>query len=223
MLTGPFKAKLKAALIKFEKSVPYLYQDSIGQMTIGVGHLVEPEIKVVPLKLYRRSDQKLATVEEKKAAWQAVKKENRRYTGQKDHKQHVYGAGHYEKLSSLFMKDADVDVLTEDHIVEFHGYLRRAFTRQNGYLTEFDDMPENARLALFDMMFNMGPTRFPRPWHQFVAALKRGDWQKAATQSNRPQVNAERNAYVRDLLSSVEPETTPRPIPDLRSGLYRMA
>lgn len=223
MSTEPFKAKLKAALIKFEKSVSYLYQDSVGQVTIGVGHLVEPEVKVIALKLYRRSDQKQATVDEKKAAWQVVKKEKRHYTGAKDHKQHVYGAGHYEKLSQLFMRDADIDVLTEDHIVEFHGYLRRAFTKQHGYLSEFDDMPESVRLALFDMMFNMGPTRFPRPWHQFVAALKQGDWQEAAIRSNRPQVNAERNAYVRDLLSSVQSDNTPRPVPDLRPHVTSMA
>jgi GH24 family phage-related lysozyme (muramidase) len=223
MLAGPFRAKLKAALIKFEKSVPYLYQDSIGQVTIGVGHLVEPEVKVIPLKLYRRSDQKQATLDEKKAAWQAVKKANRHYTGAKDHKQHVYGAGHYEKIAPLFMRDADIDVLTEDHTVEFHGYLRRAFTRQHGYLTEFDDMPENVRLALFDMMFNMGPTRFPKPWHKFTAALKQGDWKEAAARSNRPQVNAERNAYVRDLLESVEAETTPRPVPDLRPHMTSLA
>ena len=202
MLDFQFKKKLKAALIKYERSIPYLYQDSIGQVTIGVGHLVDMEAKAVALKLCRRSDQNPATADEKKAAWHAVKNENRHYVDVRDHKHHVYGAKHYETSSALYMKEVDIDALTEAHIVEFHRYLKRAFSRSNGYLADFDDMPDNVRLALFDMMFNMGPTRFPKNWPTFVEALKAGNWSEAALRSNRPQVNAERNAYVRSLLLS---------------------
>jgi GH24 family phage-related lysozyme (muramidase) len=215
MLNGPFKQKLKAALVKYESSIPFLYQDSVGQVTIGVGHLVPSELKATALALRRRSDRQPATADEKKAAWKAVKAENRYYVGAKDHKQHVYGAGHYEKSSPLYMDSTDIDQLTEDHIVEFEAYLKKAFSKQNGYQTDFDGMPDNVRLALFDMMFNMGPTRFPRPWHNLVEAIKKTDWKKAADSSNRPQVNLERNAYVKSLLLSAD--LTPQAIPDVRS------
>jgi GH24 family phage-related lysozyme (muramidase) len=215
MLAETFKRKLKTALIKYERSVPYLYQDSVGQVTIGVGHLVPTEAAVIPLLLRRRSDRQGATKDEKQAAWRAVKKENRNYTGAKDHKHHVYGAGHYEQSSALYMEAADIDQLTEAHIAEFHRYLQLAFTKQHGYQTEFDGMPENVRLALFDMMFNMGPTRFPRPWHELVAAIKQADWKDAAARSNRPQVNAERNAYVRQLFLSQA--ATPNLVPDVQA------
>lgn len=57
------------------------------------------------------------------------------------------------------------------------------------------------------MIFNLGATRIVNRFPNFASALKARDWWKAAAESNRPDVNANRNDYVRNLLN-----TTPMPV-----------
>lgn len=43
----------------------------------------------------------------------------------------------------------------------------------------FHNFPDNQRIALIDLMFNMGLPRF-NTFVKMITAIKRGDWQKAA-------------------------------------------
>jgi len=57
------------------------------------------------------------------------------------------------------------------------------------------------KLALFDMIFNLGMPNLKNTWPKFNAAIQAKDWQAAANNSNRkPPVSPERNQYVKDLL-----------------------
>lgn len=53
------------------------------------------------------------------------------------------------------------------------------------------------------MIFNLGATKITGSFPSFNKALKAGNWKKAATESNRPDVNAARNQYVKQLLNTV--------------------
>ena len=53
------------------------------------------------------------------------------------------------------------------------------------------------------MIFNLGATKITRSFPNFNTALKAKDWKKAATESNRPDVNLARNQYVKQLLNTV--------------------
>jgi GH24 family phage-related lysozyme (muramidase) len=205
-----FRAKLRVALWKHEGACDYFYRDSVGQVTIGVGHLVRHETDAAGLRLLHRSNGKSATHAELIAAFRAVKSEPFHFSGAKDHKMHVWGAKHYKNLagaSNIFMPQQEIDRLLDRHIDEFDQQLKRIFTVAHGYKREFDGFPENVRLALFDMIFNLGATNFPFGWPSLVRALKVENWQDAAKQSRRPQLSASRNQYVHDLLLAGDSRT----------------
>ncbi len=209
-----------AALRKHEGALDYFYRDSVGQVTIGVGHLVPTEAAAALLHLAHRNDGKPASPTEVIAAFRAVKNETFKHTGAKDHKVHVWGAHHYKGLagaSNIFMPRQEMDRLLDRHIDEFYRDLKRDFTVTHGYRHAFDELPENARLALFDMIFNLGATKFPSGWPGLVRALKQENWREAARQSRRPQLSASRNQYVHDLLLSCGSQSQGASVPNSQS------
>lgn len=57
-----------------------------------------------------------------------------------------------------------------------------------------------ARLALFDLIFNLGASRLRGQYPTMNGAIADLDWEKAAVESNRkPPISPVRNAYVRQL------------------------
>lgn len=65
---------------------------------------------------------------------------------------------------------------------------------------EFDVLPSSVRLALFDMIFNLGATKLRVRYPRMNRAIGEADWNKAAAESNRlPPISPARNAYVRRL------------------------
>lgn len=217
-----FRRTLIGALEKFEGRKNYFYRDSVGQVTIGVGHLVPTEADALALRLIHRNDGKPATQDEIRAAYRAVKAEAMSYIGPHDHKKHTYGAGHYKNVpgaANIAMPEPEIDRLRDRHVRSFGVYLNQRFCKAHGYKHDFADFPADVRLALYDMMFNWGPTKFPAKWPSLVRALKAEDWRAAAAASRRPQLSRERNAYVHNLFmqaatgqkASPAPGPLPRP------------
>lgn len=211
-----FQRALLRALERFEGRISYFYRDSVGQVTIGVGHLVRSESDAVALRLAHRSDGKPATQDEIRMAFRAVKAESIHYVGAKDHKQHTWGAKHYMSVpgaANIAMSEPEMDRLRDQHVREFGLYLKKCLSKAHGYKREFSDFPAAIRLALYDMMFNLGPTKFPAKFPRLVHALKAEDWRAAAAASRRPQLSKERNAYVHDLLIQADPPKETSPVP----------
>jgi GH24 family phage-related lysozyme (muramidase) len=136
----------------------------------------------------------LATLQEKQAEYDKIVKLP---YGQR------YGAATFKKHSTLVMKDSDINKLRDKHIASFYKELTNIYTKANGYPEEFDSFHKNVQLALFDMIFNLGATKIVNVFTDFDKAIKAGDWKKAASESNRTDVNAARNQYVKQLLQSV--------------------
>lgn len=101
------------------------------------------------------------------------------------------------------MKDSDVNAQRDKHINSFYTELTNIYKKSNGYPDNFDSLHKNVQLALFDMIFNLGATKIVASFPSFNKALKASDWKKAAAESNRPDVNAARNSYVKQLFSTV--------------------
>jgi GH24 family phage-related lysozyme (muramidase) len=84
--------------------------------------------------------------------------------------------------------------------------------KSNGYDNNFDDFPDEVQKALFDMIFNLGQTKLHSTFTKFNDAVKKEKWDDAAKQSNRPDVNAARNKYVKDLFKAAQNAST-KPVP----------
>jgi GH24 family phage-related lysozyme (muramidase) len=184
MLTTTEKATLRKKLGEYEGCIPYMYRDTKGYVTVGVGNMM-PNVAAAQNLNFVTSTGKKASADEIKADYDAVKA-------------HTKGlkASAYKSKTKLILKQADIDTLTNKHIASFYSELKRIYT-------EFDKYPSEVRLALFDMIFNLGMTKLKNNWSTFNNAIKAKDWKKAAENSNRIGIQATRNKYVKELLLKV--------------------
>ncbi|ROQ17966.1 MULTISPECIES: glycoside hydrolase family protein [Marinimicrobium] len=184
MATEKEKAILRKNLEKYEGKVSHMYLDSKGFVTVGIGHLLST-VASAQLLAFKNSKNLPATQEEIKADYDSVKKQPANRL-----------ASMYKKHTKLRLPDAEIDKLTNKHIQSFESELKRIYS-------DFDSFPSKARLALFDLIFNLGMTELNNNWPNFNAAVKAKDWQKAADNSSRKSpISDARNKYVKDLLEA---------------------
>jgi GH24 family phage-related lysozyme (muramidase) len=166
---------------KYEGKINYMYLDSKGYVTVGVGHLLKDLASAQKLS-FKKSNNMLASKDEIKADYEAVKKQPKNRL-----------ASFYKKHVKLKLSDLDINTLTNKHIDNFESELKRIFP-------QFSTYPSEVRLALFDIIFNVGMTDLNNKWPGLKKAVKAKDWSEAAKESNRKApISTERNKYVKDL------------------------
>ncbi len=63
----------------------------------------------------------------------------------------------------------------------------------------FGNFPLSAQIALWDMIYNLGPSNLRTEFPRMRQAILDGDWEEAARQSHRIGPSEERNRHVFDL------------------------
>lgn len=193
-LSPPLKQKLIQKLEKQEDRINHLYYDSKGYLTIGVGHLITGGSRgVQSLPLYtikHNKPDRLATNAEKIAEYN-----NLIGRFKKNH-----SAKSYKKYTNLIMLETDISKQRDKHIDNFYRELCKEYKVSNNYYKNFDQFPDKAKIALFDMIFNLGSSRLRKQYIRFNSAVRKGDWTTASSESNRLGIAPQRNRYVKDLL-----------------------
>lgn len=167
-----------------EGRVNHMYLDSKGFVTVGVGHFIANVQAAQRLPFKRRGGQE-ALSEEIKDDFEAVKiQPANRF------------ASFYRSHTKLVLAGHEIDQLTSAHIDSFHRELRAVYP-------EFETFPWEAKLALFDIIFNIGQTKLQGGWPNMNSAIRALDWTAAAKHSRRaPPVAEERNRYVAELFKA---------------------
>lgn len=171
-----FEAK---ALLRFENNIHWMYKDSNGYVTVGIGHLIMNATDAESLPFYNRDTGKPATKLEIDAAFNAV---NAALPG--------LNASKYENLSNLSLGDADIQDILSDQLEGFTEKL-------NAWFPDYENYPAKARAALLDMAYNPGNKGLLRGWPRLVNATKAYDWVIAGGESARHPVNIDRNRDIR--------------------------
>ncbi len=185
MLTKSERQTLREKLTEYEGNAPHMYLDTNGNVTVGVGHLLSTVAAAQKLAFIVDKTKMKATPEEIKADFEAVSKLP---------KVHNNLAPFYKAYTKLVLTQPEIDALTESHIDNFHSELMRKYVHFSFY-------PKEVRLALFDMLFNLGMKKLREMYIRFNMAIYAKDWQKAADESHRKlPVSTARNRYVKDLL-----------------------
>jgi GH24 family phage-related lysozyme (muramidase) len=187
MTTTTEYVELKKKIELYEGNIDHMYLDSNGFVTVGVGHMIPNAGDAAGLAFYVRKTAVPATEEQKKAEYEAVLKETMGKV-----------ASWYKSKTSLFMKPADIDALTHEHIQSFEKELRNLYST-SAYPPGFEKFPEEVRLALFDMIFNLGAAKLKNSYLSFNLAIAKADWEKAASECFRKGIQLTRNNYVKDL------------------------
>jgi GH24 family phage-related lysozyme (muramidase) len=173
-----FKKEIKIS----EGEILHMYLDTVGAVTVGVGNMLLNVAEAQKLSFVNRLTNKLATKDDIKVDFESV---NKQIKGQI--------AAKYKPFTKLDLPIALVDNLLDIRIEEFKNQLVLKFPK-------FNSFPLTAQFALLDMAFNLGTEGLINKFPNFKKAVEAEDWNKAAKESNRPQVSTSRNETVRKWL-----------------------
>lgn len=167
---------------RHEDVTNYPYLDSVGLITIGIGFNVDKVFMGNDLYTVdaQGNAQGPATLADKKRGYDALKgffhKNKKMIRGR-----YVinYRASFYRNKTNLRMREKVIMGMARQKMEEFAGELR-------GKFKDFGCFPSPARIALMDMIWHMGGTRFSEEnWEKFFEAVNERDWERAAKESRR--------------------------------------
>ena len=171
-LTPEFEPILRRMFEDQEGRIPWMYPDSEGNVTAGIGHLLPDALSAFALPFIFRESGIPATTNQIVDAWNYVKAAGKPYR-------------------FLILREPDIDALWLKDCQRFLPVLRRAFP--------IASVPTSAKLGLWDMVFNLGSFRaFP----ELTKAVLAGDWNRVAQESKRRKIGERRNIATRLLFEA---------------------
>lgn len=170
-------------LKEFEGCVPWMYRDTVGKVTVGVG-LMLPDAQAaqaLPFLLNNRP----ATPEEIAAEYARV-----------DAMTLGKAAAFYKIPASLELSQQTIDARLLSVLQAFEADLRAEFPR-------YDVFPDAIKMALLDMIYNLGPAGLFHGFPHLVDAVQSGNWSLAADHCTRRGPAPARNDWTKQQFLSV--------------------
>lgn len=180
----------------------YMYLDSRGNPTVGIGRLVSgsDEAKRLPFRIGYGEDYRYSTGTETEDGFKKIK--DRPYgQGIKASEFEPKSAG----LSNLYIVEADAKRMLKQDLDRAQEQLHKKFP-------DFQSFPRKAQHALIDMEFNLGTRKFETEvydnkgilirnegWPKLFKAVRKRDWIAAGDESHRQGPSEERNAKIKKL------------------------
>lgn len=166
----------------FEGCVPWMYRDTVGRVTVGVG-LMLPDAA---------SAQALAfTFDGRPATPQEIVADFRRVQQLASAREPAF----YKSPTSPQLPQDVIDAKLLAVLTEFESQVRAK-------LPCYDSLPDGVKLALLDMAYNLGPAGLFRDYPHMLKAVAAGDWATAAAQCARHGPAPERNTWTRAMFLS---------------------
>jgi GH24 family phage-related lysozyme (muramidase) len=167
-----------AKLKEFEGCVPWMYRDTVGKVTVGVGLMLPNTEAAEALPFFLGAN--AATAAQIAVEFVRV-----------DAMSSGHPASFYKTPSSLELPQQTIDAKLSAVLQNFEGDLRTQ-------LPHYDALPSNVKMALLDMIYNLGPTGLFKGFPHLIAAVKTGTWKQAAASCMRHGPAPERNAWTRE-------------------------
>lgn len=168
-----------AKLEQFEGVIPWLYLDTAGKVTTGVGLMLPSSSAAtrLPFQIAGRP----ATEDEIAAEYARVE---------------ALPVGRpalfyrSKESSGPELARAQIDSLLRTVLLGFDSELRSA-------VSQYDEIPDAVKLALLDMMYNLGPAGLLKGYPHMMACVAAGNWAGAAAGCYRHGPGAARNEWTR--------------------------
>ena len=181
-MPGYFDQSL-AQLKSFEGCVQWMYRDSVGKVTVGVGLMLRDAAAACALP-FQTAGGVAATSEQIAADFARVE---------------ALALGKlpsfYRVAGSLELPEATIEQKLSAVLTGFETTLR---VKLPGY----DKLPDGVKMAVLDMAYNLGPTGLLEGYPRMIHALETGAWAQAAAECARGGINAARNAWTRQQMLS---------------------
>ena len=162
----------------FEGTVPWMYLDTRGFVTVGVGELIANTAKAETLAFVDPDGQP--------STQNAILDEFNRISGLVPAKV----AAFYRSPTSPVLPHSVIDTLLMNHLNFFDGQLA-------GRFPNYADFPDPAKLGLLDMIYNLGQVGLFQHFPHFMAAADKQDWLGAAANCHRVGPSQARNDWTR--------------------------
>ena len=181
-----------AMLKGYEGCIPYMYLDTRGFVTVGVGFWLDCAENAANYTFHRNHDLQKATPAEVKAEWAHLKCQAVNHL-----------ETYYQQFTTMQMMQPDIDAVLTQKLLTFETQARQTFA-------DWDDFPAPAQLALIDMIYNLGSlVAFPR----LVRYATSKDWVRCAQQCWRNGPGDQRNHETRDrFLAAAKEQLSPVPV-----------
>jgi GH24 family phage-related lysozyme (muramidase) len=167
-----------AKLSYFEGSVPWMYRDTNGYVTVGVGQMLPSGT----------SAQALAFVDgaNNPASGDSILTDYLRVVALPA----AMNANSYRVQTSLSLTDATIAALLTAQVGECDSAL-------NGRFANYGSFPDPAKLGLLDMVYNLGVHGLFSGFPTFMQYVGNTDWANAALQCHRVGPSDERNTWTK--------------------------
>jgi GH24 family phage-related lysozyme (muramidase) len=177
-----------AQLVKFEGCVPWMYLDTVGKVTVGVG-LMLPDA----------------------AAAQALPFQ---FNGQPSTPDQIAAEFHRvatlpkAKLPNFYRGPTALELplptITDKLRIVLTGFEQKLRESVKGY----DAFPDGVKQALLDMAYNLGPAGLLKEYPHFLSAIEAGNWTQAAAGCTRRGPSPARNEWTKASILSAVPVHT---------------
>jgi GH24 family phage-related lysozyme (muramidase) len=175
-----------AQLKLFEGCVPWMYLDTVGKVTVGVG-LMLPNVAAACALAFTTS-QGAATPAQIAADFNRVFALARGKV-----------SAYYRSPSSPELPQSIIDAKLLSVLTGFESTLRT-------HLPNYDALPDPVKLALLDMAYNLGPAGLLAGYPHLIRDVEAGAWAQAAATCQRRGPSPDRNAWTQQqFLSAIVP------------------
>jgi GH24 family phage-related lysozyme (muramidase) len=171
-------------LKEFEGCVPWMYRDTVGKVTVGVGLMLPNTEAAQALPFF--AGVRPATSQEIAAEFARV---DAMPTGRP--------SAFYKIPASLELTQQTIDARLSAVLQGFETDIR-------AQIPHYDALPDTVKMALLDMIYNLGPAGLFKGFPHLIAAVETGAWTQAAANCMRHGPGPARNAWTREqFLSAV--------------------
>ena len=161
-----------------------MYRDTVGKITVGVG-LMLPDAKAaqaLPFVLGTRT----ATPQEIAAEYTRV------------------DSLPLGRVSAFYKPSTQLELTQQTIDAKLSAVLQGFETDLRAHLPHYDTLPDPVKLALLDMIYNLGPGELFNGFPHLIAAVESGSWAEAAAHCLRRGPSPARNNWTREqFLSAV--------------------
>ena len=166
----------------FEGRCSHFYLDGPGYVTIGIGCLIPNGNAALKLKMLHKSDNLVALPEEIRGEYKLIKE---CLPGKRTE---FYGV-----FCKLYLSDSDINALFEVRLNQIIDFLR-------SQLPEYSKFPDNIKLVVLDMAYNLGVSGLMMKFPRFVQAVRTQNYVAAANECERKQIGDARNQWTKETL-----------------------
>jgi len=155
-------------LSTFEGSISFMYLDSEGHVTVGLGHLLDDADEAKNLPFLRRRTNEFAHPKHIENAFNLVLKSGRQ--GEP--------AENFKNITHIDLSRSAIELLFNADVIEFLPLIKSEFP-------DFETYPASAQLGMLDLAYTLGARGLKDGFPVFGRALEFRNWIEVADQSGR--------------------------------------